>query len=106
MLSSSQFYTNYALIRTMLEGEWNQKVFEKFSYYDGVNLQLMNRYGERLKDDKKWGPFFEMKNALHLDVYQKLKPLIEKKREDKDLTDADHKLLDELDNQIFEKLIK
>lgn len=105
-LSSSQFYTNYALIRTMLEGEWNQKVFEKFSFYDGINLQMMKRYGEELKDDKTWGPFFETKNALHLEVYEKLQPLIEKKRGGEDLTRADRKLLDELDNQIFEKLMK
>ena len=30
-LSSSQFYTQFALTRVMLEGEWNQKVFEQFS---------------------------------------------------------------------------
>lgn len=105
-LSSSQFYTHFALIRTMLEGEWNQKVFEKFSFYDGINLQMMKRYGEELKDDKTWGPFFEMKNALHLEVYEKLQPLIEKRRGDEDLTEADQKLLEDLDNRIFEKLIK
>lgn len=105
-LSSSQFYTHFALIRTMLEGKWNQKVFEKYSFYDGVNLQMMKRYGEELKDDKKWGPFFDMRNALHLEVYEKLQPLIKKKRGDKDLTDADQKLLDDLDNRIFEKLMK
>ena len=105
-LSSSQFYTHFALIRTMLEGEWNQKVFEKFSYYDGVNLQMMRRYAEELKDDEKWGPFFEMKNALHLEVYEKLQPLIEKKRGDEDLTGADGKLLEDLDERIFEKLMK
>lgn len=105
-LSSSQFYTHFALIRTMLEGEWNQKVFEKFSYYDGMNLQMMKRYAEQLGDDKKWGPFFEMKNALHLEVYEKLQPLIERKRGGEDLTDTERKLLDDLDNRIFEKLMK
>jgi len=105
-LSSSQFYTQFALTRVMLEGEWNQKVFEQFSWYDGVNLRMMKRYGETLKDDKKWGPFLEMKNALHSETYEKLKPLIEKKRDGGKLTDADRKRLEELDKRIFEKLIK
>ena len=105
-LSSQQFYTQFALIRTMLEGAWDQKVFEQFSLYDGFNLQIMKRYGEKLKDDKKWGPCFEIKNSLHLEIYQKLKPLIEKKRGGEKLTDADRKLLERLDKRIFEKLIK
>ena len=105
-LSSSQFYTQFALTRVMLEGTWDQKVFEQFSYYDGVNLQMMKSYGEKLKDDKTWGPFFIKKNALHLEVYKKLQPLIEKKRKGETLTDSDRKLLENLDKQIFEKLIK
>ena len=105
-LSSSQFYTQFALTRAMLEGTWDQKVFDQFSYYDGVNLQMMKRYGEKLKDDKKWGPFLDMKNSLHLEVYKKLQPLIEKKRNGGSLTDADRKLLEDLDKRIFEKLIK
>ena len=105
-LSSSQFYTNFALIRTMLEGDWDQKVFEQFSYYDGFNLQLTKRYGEKLKDDKKWGPFFEMKNSLHMETYKQLKPLIEKKGKGAQLGKADGKLLEEIDKRIFEKLIK
>ena len=44
-LSSSQFYTNFTLISIMLKGHWDQKVFEQFSYYDCVSLQVTNRYG-------------------------------------------------------------
>ena len=67
---------------------------------------MMKRYGEKLKDDKKWGPLLKMKNALHTETYKKLKPLIEKKRNGGKLTDADRKLLKNLDRRIFEKLIK
>ena len=105
-LSSSQFYTNFTLIRTMLKGDWDQKVFEQFSYYDGVSLQLTKRYGEKLKDDKKWGPFFEMKNSLHMETYKQLKPLIEKKGKGEQLGKADRKLLEDLDQRIPEKLMK
>ena len=105
-LSSQQFYTQFALTRTMLEGTWDQKVFSQFSSYDGANLQTMQRYGKMFKDDKKWGPFFAMKNALHLETYKKLKPLIERKRKGEKLTDADRQLLKDLDKQIVEKLIK
>jgi len=106
MLSASQFYTQFALVRTMLEGTWNQKVYEQFAYYDGINLNLMKRYGDQLKDDPKWGPFFKMQNTLHLEVYEALQPLIAKKRKDEPLTDSDRKRLEELDKQIFAKLIK
>ena len=90
----------------MLKGDWDQKVFEQFSYYDGVSLQLTKRYGEKLKDDKKWGPFFEMKNSLHMETYKQLKPLIEKKGKGEQLEKADRKLLEDLDQRILEKLMK
>ena len=106
VLSSQQFHTHFALTRAMLEGTWNQKVFKQFSFYDGLNLQMMERYGKLLKDDKKWGPFFAKKTALHLEVYKKLQPLIERKRNGEKLTKADQKLLEDLDKQILEKLIK
>lgn len=105
-LSSSQFYTNFALLRTMLEGEWNQKVCDQFSYYDGINLQLVKRYREKLKDDKIWGPFFRKKYSVHMETYNALKPLIEKRRDGTALTEADRTLLKKLDQRIYENLIK
>ncbi|MGB0580690.1 MAG: hypothetical protein ACPGVU_13385 [Limisphaerales bacterium] len=105
-LSSSQFYTNFALLRTMLEGEWNQKVCDQFSYYDGVNLQLVKRYREKLKDDRIWGPFFRKKYSVHVETYESLKPLIAKRRGGMALTDADRTLLKKLDQRIYEELIK
>lgn len=105
-LSSSQFYTHFALTRIMLEGTWDQKVFKQFSSYDGLNLQMMERHGEQLQDDKKWGPFFAKKNALHREIYKKLQPLIERKRNGEKLTKADQKLLEDLDKKILEGLIK
>lgn len=105
-LSSSQFYTHFALIRIMLNGEWDDETFQKFSWYDGVNLNMMRGYEKKLKDNKKWGPFLKMKNALHQQVYDDLMPLIRKKRRGEELTDADDEKLEDLDKQIFDRLIK
>ena len=105
-LSSSQFYTHFALIRKMLNGEWDDETFQKFSWYDGVNLNMMRGYEKKLKDNKKWGPFLKMKNALHQQVYDDLMPVIRKKRRGEELTDADDEKLEDLDKQIFDRLIK
>ena len=105
-LSSMQFYTHFALVRNMLKGEWDDKLFEQFSFYDGMNLQMMQRYEKELKGDRKWGPFLKMKNSLHRKVYDDLEPLIRKKRENQNLTAADLEELEALDKLILEKLIK
>jgi hypothetical protein len=105
-LSSMQFYTHFALVRNMLKGEWDDKLFAQFSSYDGMNLQMMQRYEEELKGDRTWGPFLKMKNSLHRKVYDDLEPLIRKKRMNQNLTAADLKELEALDKLILEKLIK
>jgi hypothetical protein len=105
-LSSMQFYTHFALIRKMLRKEWDEETFQRFSWYDGVNLKMMQGYEKQLKENTKWGPFLKMKNALHQQVYDDLKPLIRKKRMGEQLTAADVEKLVDLDKLIFDKLIK
>ena len=105
-LSSMQLYTQFALVRNMLTGEWDEKLFKQFSYYDGINLQMMQHYEEEFKGDKKWGPFLKMKNSLHKNIYDDLEPLIRKKRKNERLTAADLEKLQGLDNLILQKLIK
>ncbi len=105
-LSSSQLYTHFALLRIMLNGEWDDETFQKFSWYDGMNLKMMQGYEKELNENKKWGPFLKMKNALHQQVYDELQPLIRKKRRGEELTDADDEKLEDLDKQIFDRLIK
>ncbi|MEL0097714.1 MAG: hypothetical protein VW875_17890 [Planctomycetaceae bacterium] len=105
-LSSMQFYTHFALLRKMLNEEWDEETFRRFSWYDGVNLRMMQGYEKQLKDNKKWGPFLRTKNALRQQVYDDLKPLIRKKRMGEELTAADVEKLVDLDKLIFEKLVK
>ena len=105
-LSSMQFYTHFALIRKMLKEEWDEETFRKFSWYDGMNLKMMQGYEKQLKEDTTWGPFLKMKNAIHQQVYDDLKPLIRKKRMGEELTAADVEKLVDLDKLIFDKIIK
>jgi len=105
-LSSMQFYTHFALIQKMLMGKWDEDTFKKFSLYDGINLKMMQAYEKQLKEDAKWGPFLKMKNTLHQQVYEDLKPLIRKKRKGEKLTAADIENLKDLDELIFNKIIK
>ena len=90
----------------MLKEEWDEETFRSFSWYDGVNLSMMQGYEKKLKEDNKWGPFLKMKNALHQQVYDDLKPLIRKKRMGEELTAADVEKLVDLDKLIFDKVIK
>jgi hypothetical protein len=105
-LSSMQFYTNFALIQKMLMGKWDEETLKKFSLYDGINLKMMQAYEKQLKENAKWGPFLKMKNTLHQQVYEDLKPLIRKKRKGEKLTAADIEKLKDLDELIFNKIIK
>ena len=41
-----------------------------------------------------------------MEIYKELRPLIEKKRGGKEITEADRKLLEDLDQRIYKKLIK
>lgn len=104
-ISSMQFYTNFALIRTMLEGKWDDEVFQQFSYYDGTNLQMMKDYEAEMTNDKIWGKFLRQKNAVHHKIYEDLKPLISKKRENKELSKDELLTLESLNKLIYEKLI-
>ena len=90
----------------MLKEKWDEETFQRFSWYDGVNLQMMQSYEKRLKEDKKWVPFLRMKNALHQQVYDDLMPLVRRKRTGEKLTAADVQKLKALDKLIFDKLIK
>ena len=92
-LSSMQFYTHFALLRKMLNEEWDEETFRRFSWYDGVNLRMMQGYEKQLKDNKKRAPFRKMKNTLHPQVYDDLKPLIRKRRMGQQLTAAEEEKL-------------
>ena len=90
----------------MLTQQWDEKTFKKFSLYDRMNLKMMQGYENQFKEHKVWGPFLQMKNALHQRVYDDLKPLIRKKRMSAKLNAIDVEKLVELDKLIFDKLIK
>ena len=105
-LSSMQLYTQFALVRNMLQGDWDEEVFKQFSFYDGINLQMMRRYEKKLRGDTKWGPAFKVKNSIHEQVYDDLEPLIRKRRKNQKLTAADLVKLKDLNKLIFEKLIQ
>ena len=99
-------YKNLQRDKDLLNEQWDEETFQNFSWYDGVNLRMMQGYEKQLKDNKKWGPFLRTKNALRQQVYDDLKPLIRKKRMGEELTAADVEKLVDLDKLIFEKLVK
>ena len=39
----------------MLNGEWDDETFQKFSWYDGVNLNMMRGYEKETKRQQKMG---------------------------------------------------
>lgn len=43
----------------MLEGEWDEKVYQQFSYYDGLVYEVIKKNENTYLDDTVWGPFLK-----------------------------------------------
>ena len=58
-LSSVQFATHFELMKQMLEGDWDEKVYQQFSCYDGLVYEVLKKYTNTYQDDAVWGPFLK-----------------------------------------------
>ena len=58
-LSSVQFATHFELMKQMLEGDWDEKVYQQFSCYDGLVYEVLKKYTNAYQDDAVWGPFLK-----------------------------------------------
>ena len=105
-LSSIQFATHFELMKKMLEGEWDEKVYQQFSYYDGLVYEVIKKYENTHQDDAVWGPFLNNRIEFHARLLQDIQPLIAKRQAGEQLSNEEHVWLESTGKKIWEKLLK
>lgn len=106
ILSSVQFATHFELMKKMLEGEWDEKVYQQFSYYDGLVYEVIKKYENTYQDDVVWGPFLKKRVDVHMQVFKEMKPLIKKRQAGGRLSDEEQAWLESTGKEIWEKILK
>ena len=105
-LSSVQFATHFELMKQLLEGDWDEKVYQQFSYYDGLGYEVLKKYKNTYQDDAVWGPFLNNRIEFHAQLLQDIQPLIAKRQAGEQLSNEEHVWLESTGKKIWEKLLK
>ena len=105
-LSSVQFATHFEFMKQMLEGEWDEKVYQQFSYYDGLVYEVMKKYETTHQDDAVWGPFLKKRIEVRLHVLKEMQPLIKKRQAGERRSNEEQVWLESAGKEIWEKLLK
>ena len=90
----------------MLEGEWDEKVYQQFSYYDGLVYEVTKKYENTYQDDAVWGLFLKKQIEVRLHVLKEMQPLIKKRQAGERLSDEEQVWLESVGKEIWEKLLK
>ena len=105
-LSSVQFATHFEVMKQMLESDWDEKVYQQFSYYDGLGYEVLKKYKNTYQDDAVWGPFLNNRIEFHAQLLQDIQPLIAKRQAGEQLSNEEHVWLESTGKKIWEKLLK
>tara|TARA_Y100000385_G_scaffold275381_1_gene319711 strand:+ start:576 stop:998 length:423 start_codon:yes stop_codon:yes gene_type:complete len=105
-LASVQFATHLELMHMMLTGDWDEKTYQRFSYYDGLVYQLVKKYEKGNQDDPVWGPAMKRRVELQVRILERMKPLVEKRQAGDRLSDDDRAWLEAANKEVLEKLCK
>ncbi len=92
-LASVQFATHLELMHMMLTGDWDEKTYQCFSYYDGLVYQIVKKYEKEYQDDPVWGPAMKRRVELQLRILKRMNPLVEKRQAGDGLSDDDRACL-------------
>ncbi len=106
ILSSVQFATHCELMKKMLEGEWDEKVYQQFSYYDGLVYEVIKKYENTYQDDAVWGAFLKKRVDVHMHVFKEMKPLIKKRQAGVQLSNEEQVWLESAGQKIWDELLK
>jgi hypothetical protein len=79
-LSSVQFVTHFEVMKQMLESDWDEKVYQQFSYYDGLGYEVLKKYKNTYQDDSVWGQFLTERIEFHAQLLQDIQPRIAKRQ--------------------------
>ncbi|MDA7889318.1 hypothetical protein N9A79_01960 [Pirellulales bacterium] len=105
-LASVQFATHLELMHMMLTGDWDEKTYQRFSYYDGLVYQIVKKYKKVYQDDPVWGPAMKRRVELQLRILKRMNPLVEKRQAGYGLSDDDRAWLKAAHKEVLEKLCK
>ncbi|MEC7709347.1 MAG: hypothetical protein VX902_01090 [Planctomycetota bacterium] len=105
-LSSIQFATHFELMKKMLEGEWDEKVYQQFSYYDGLVYEVIKKYENTYQDDAVWGPFLKKRVDVHTQIFKEMQPLIKKRQDGERLSNKEQLWLESAGQKIWEELVR
>ena len=106
MLSSAHFATHFELMKKMLEGEWDEKVYQQFSYYDGLVYEVIKKYENTYQDDAVWGPFLKKRVDVHTQIFKEMQPLIKKRQDGERLSNKEQLWLESAGQKIWEELVR
>ena len=106
VLASVQFATHLELMHMMLTGDWDEKTYQRFSYYDGLVYQIVKKYEKAYQDDPVWGPAMKQRVDLQLRILNHMKTLVEKRQAGDRLSDDDRAWLEAANKEVLEKLCK
>lgn len=90
----------------MLTGDWDEKTYQRFSYYDGLVYQIVKKYEKVYQDDPVWGPAMKRRVELQLRILKRMNPLVEKRQAGDGLSDDDRAWLKAAHKEVLEKLCK
>lgn len=105
-LSSVQFATHFQLMKKMLGGEWDEKVYQQFSYYDGLVYEVIKKYETAHQGDAVWGAALKKRLDVHTQIFREMQPLIKKRQDSERLSNKEQLWLELAGRKIWEKLLK
>ena len=105
-LSSIQFATHFELMKKILEGEWDEKVYQEVSCYDGLVYEVIKKYENTYQEDAVWGPFLTKRVDVHTQFFKEMKQLIRKRQAGERLSNEDQFWLESGGQKIWEELLK
>jgi len=106
ILSSVQFATHFELMKKMLEGEWDEKVYQQFSYYDGLVYEVIKKYETTQQGDAVWGPGLKKRLDVHVQIFKEMQPLIKKRQAGEQLSNEEQVWLESAGQKIWDELLK
>ena len=90
----------------MLEGEWDEKVYQQFSYYDGLVYEVIKKYENTYLDDTVCGPFLKKRVDVHTQILKEMQPLIKKRQDGERLLNKEQLWLESAGQKIWEELVR
>ena len=92
-------------MKKMLEGEWDEKVYQQFSYYDGLVYEVIKKY-ETTHQVMLCGASLKKRLDVHTQILKEMQPLIKKRQDGERLSNKEQLWLESAGQKIWEELVR